>query len=320
MDDHRCREASSSDSREGRERRGVLVFVSEVDEKTRLTGRMLLTTMFCDRWLHVAIFLACIGVATAYIVFARPVYRAQAVLMPVSMSEQSGLLSGLQGTGLGGLAGLAGINIGSGDDFRKEAVALLSSRDFTARFIDQENLLPILFADKWDEKSGKWATRKADEVPTIDEGLEFFDRTVRSVTEDRRTGLVLISIEWHDRMRAAEWANALVGRVNSEMRRRTVQDSDRSLEFLRRELTKTDIVGLQQTLYRLIEEELKKITLASVREEYAFRVIDAARVPLKSKPVRPRRILVFLLGLASAILISGTLVSVRVHRPPGAVV
>jgi len=312
MDQHR-----HSDANERRSRTepgsGVLVFVPEARAELPLTWSGVLAALRRDRWLHLSIFAFCLAVAAAFAFLTEPVYRAQAVLLPVSASEQDGLLSGLQGSGLGSLAGLAGIELGAGDEFRKEALALLTSRDFTVRFIEDEKLLPLLFAKKWDERAQRWRVEES-KIPTIDQGLERFDRSVRKVTEDRRNGLVLVSIEWPDRQRATQWANTLVARANAELRRRTIDDSERRLEFLRRELAKTDVVGLQQTLYRMMESELRKITIASVREQYAFRVVDPARVPLKNRQVRPRRALDLLLGFGVALAFSIWLLWMRVPR------
>ena len=294
--------------------RGVLVFVPEADSETRFTWRPMRDAARRDRWIHAVILLVCVALACAYAFLTTPVYRAQVVLLPVSGSEQSGLLSGLQGSGLEGLAGLAGINLDSTDDFRKESLALLTSRDFTIRFIEAESLLPLLFPKKWDPERGAWRSDDPEYVPTIDQALERFDRSVRTVTEDRRNGLTLVSMEWPDRVLAASWANAYVARANAELRRRTIEDAQRSLEFLRRELAKTSVTGLQQTLYRLMEKELRKATLASVREQYAFRIVDSARVPMTNRPVRPKRALSLLTGLAFALLASSWILWLRARQ------
>jgi uncharacterized protein involved in exopolysaccharide biosynthesis len=294
-------------------RAGVLVFVPEVAPPLQLTLRGILDALRRDRWLYLGTFLVCFGCAVAYALLARPIYRAQVVLLPVSMTEDAGLLSGLQGSGLGSLAGLAGINLDGNDDFRKEALALLTSRDFTVGFIEAEQLLPLLYPKKWDSQARRWRVT-GSEVPTVDQALELFDKSVRRVTEDRRNGLVLVSIDWRDRVLAAAWANKLVARANAELRRRTSSDSQRSLEFLRRQLEQTEIVGLQQTLYRLMESELRKITLASVREQYAFRIIDAARVPMVDRPVRPQRALIVLLGFVLAVFACSALLWARAPR------
>lgn len=298
---------ATPESQNSATRNGVLVFVPEAVQKRPYSWRTLTVAFQRNLWTHVGIFVVCLALALLYILVTQPVYRAQVVVLPVSTSSQSGILSGLQSSGLGGLAGLAGINLDSNDDFRKEAMALLTSKDFAIRFINDEGLLPILFSKKWDAQQRRWRSNDSDAIPTIEEAVEYFDTDVRSVSEDRRSGLTNVSFEWKDRVQAAHWANVYVARANSEMRRRTIQDSQRSLEFLRRELQKTSVTELQQTLYRMMESEMRKVTLASVREEYAFRVIDAAQIPMVKNPVRPKRVLVLLFAISIAFLISSML-------------
>jgi uncharacterized protein involved in exopolysaccharide biosynthesis len=309
MDKHQVTEGNDEGSPIEARRKGVLVFVPDADLDDKLSWIALAQNFWADRRIHILVFCVCVAIAAAFAYAPQPIYRAQAVLLLVSNSPQSQLMSGLQSGGLASLAGLAGINLDAADDFRRESLALLTSRDFTIHFIQEENLLPLLYASKWDSTLGRWRTGQPE--PTIDQALELFDRNIRSVSEDRRNGLTLVSIEWTDRSLAAKWANELVERANAELRQRTMQNSQRSLEFLRRELAKTTETELQQTLYRLMEAELKRNMLAAVREDYAFRVIDTARVPPANRRVRPQRTLILVIAFCVALAISGCIARLR---------
>ena len=295
------------------EARGVLVFVPEVRAERGPGLRVVLAALRRDLWIHLLILLVCLAGAAAYVLLTGPVYRAQVVVLPVSESSPGGLLSGLQGSGLGSVAGLAGINLGGNDDFHKESMALLTSKDFAASFLQDEHMLPILYADKWDAAQGRWRVGPSEQ-PTLEQALERFDREVRAVTEDRRSGLTQISMEWRDRQLAAKWANDFVARANAELRRRTLQDAQKSLKFLSAELDKTTVTGLRETLFRLMETEMRKEMMTAVREDYAFRIMDLARVPMATRPVRPRPALAFALALACALLASSWLLWSRAHQ------
>jgi uncharacterized protein involved in exopolysaccharide biosynthesis len=54
---------------------------------------------------------------------------------------------------------------------------------------------------------------------------------------------------------------------------------------------------MRQSIYRLIQAELEKEMVASVRVQYSFRVIDAAKAPDPDDFVRPQRFLLTLFGL-----------------------
>lgn len=186
----------------------------------------------------------------------------------------------------GGLAGLAGIDLsrlgGGGSNGR----AVLNSRMLVEEFISRNNLLPILFDDDWDVTAGKWTT-SAEDTPTVWLGVKKFVEDVREIEEDSVTGVIRVTVEWEDPVIAAAWANGMVVLTNQIVRARDLRDAERSVEYLQNEIKKTNILGLQQVLYSLIESEMKTIMLAKVKEEYAFAVIDPAVTPeLRSFPHR----------------------------------
>lgn len=236
-----------------------------------------------------------------------PKYRAQVVMVPVKGDSVSGALSGALGQ-LGGLASLAGVSLPGGGN-KDENLSFLTSRDFLARFIQEENLLPVLFDKRWDDARGKWDVDDPADIPTISDGVRFLDQHVRSVQEERRTGIITLSILWKDPELAARWANLMVERANRDLRERAIRDADASKEYLNRELGKTDVVELRQSIYRLIESQIKTIMLASVRQEYAFKVIDPAVAPDPTDRVRPKRLAMIVLGAlaggAFALLVIG---------------
>jgi uncharacterized protein involved in exopolysaccharide biosynthesis len=217
-------------------------------------------------------------------------YSASVTLRPTSLSSVTGQL--------GGLAALAGIGLGNDDD-RSEAIATLQSRALISTFIEQHKLLPMIFADKWDAAAGRWRTTDPADTPSLNDGYRRFDQKIRSVTEDRRTGVVTLTITWRDPKLAADWANELAARVNREMRDRAIGEARRSLEYLNRELDKTQVVDLRQPIYRLIENRINTVMLANVRDEYAFKIVDPATPPDADDYSRP---LHWLFALAGATL------------------
>lgn len=253
-------------------------------------------------------------VASALVAFVpHPVYRGR-VVMTVVTDQVGGGLGGLLGQ-VGGLAALAGINLAPGDSGRTEAIALLSSDAFTKGFIEQENLLPALFSSKWDPATGKWRVDDPDDMPTIGDGVKKFKEKVRRVNVDEITGVVTLTVDWRDRELAASWANKLVERANAEMRRRAIDEAQKSIRYLESAAQKTDIAELRLAIYRVIEAQVKNIMYANVREEFAFRVIDPAVAPDADKYVWPRRALILSLGLVfSAMLAIGWVLAVNLFE------
>lgn len=248
-----------------------------------------------SRWLIVAVTAAFALGAVLYALLLPPWYRASVLLAPAKEKPAVSL------TGqLGGLASLAGISTGGTGSV--EAVAVLKSRDFARAFIEDQKLLPVLFAEDWDATASRWTVA---DPPDHREAVELFDKSIRKVEEDRRTGLVTLSVEWKDPEFAAAWANLLSVRLNDHMRERALTEAELNVKFLRHELESTPIVGLQQSISRLLENEMEKVMLARSNAEFAFRIIDRAEVPrLKSKPKRTLMVVVAtLLGGMFAVMV-----------------
>lgn len=245
------------------------------------------------------------------------VYRAQVLVAPVQQGG-AGALGALQSQ-VGGIAALAGIDLGGTADTRKESFARLASSGFARDFIVTEQLLPALYPERWDAQAGQW--RAGGKVPTIEDGVRRFTRDVRAVNEDRKTGLVTLTVDWYDPVLAEQWANGLVELANERLRMEAVANSRQRIDFLNAELRKTDVLELRQAIYRLVESQLNNAMLASVQEEFAFRVIDAAVVP--DRRARPRRtVLTIVGGLLGAtiglvwVFGPGWMRSVRAHAKP----
>lgn len=223
----------------------------------------------------------------------QPVYRAVTVLIPASAERNSvsGALNSVIGQ-FGGLASFAGIGGNSGDVATDEALAVLRSRQFTENFIHDMNIMPELYSGRWDATKGAW---RAEGAPSPARAFKYFSK-IRTISQDKKTGLVTIQIEWKDRNRAAEWVNEIAKRINAEMRERAIEKADAALHFLQKELLSTSTVEVRDSINRLIEAQIKQRMLANVTDEYAFRVVDKAMAPDSDDPIRPQKLLLFMLG------------------------
>jgi len=265
---------SSADAK--RVERELYVLVPPYGSEGPSLLRQMTRPLLAHKWIVLLCVIVGFAVGLAAYVYQRPIYIVSATLAPVT-DESSGALAGLESQ-VGGLAALAGISVGEGSLAKDEAIAILKSRTLTYDFLRDNNLLPVLFADRWDAEAKQW-TVASEDVPTLSDAWGFFDEQIRAVREDRRTGLITLSIEWTDREAAVRWVRDLTSRLNAFMRRRAIEEAETSLRYLNRELEKAKSVEVQQAIYRLIETQVKKIMLANVREEYAMRVIDPAFVP-----------------------------------------
>jgi uncharacterized protein involved in exopolysaccharide biosynthesis len=237
------------------------------------------------------------------VLMTKPAYRASAVLSPAATNagEMRGLGAALGQ--LGGLASLAGLNLGPSSSEVAETLAVLQSRQFLEAFIAERKLMPKLFPDQWDLTNATWKGPEL-EHPTPGDGFRFFNKRLLNVVQDKKTELVTISIDWSNREEAAEWANGLVDKINAEMRERAREKADASVSYLKNELNESTDVGTREAINRLIEAQVRQRMLANVTKEYAFSVVDRAAIPDLKEKVRPKPLLWILAGTLLGFMLS----------------
>jgi uncharacterized protein involved in exopolysaccharide biosynthesis len=223
--------------------------------------------------------------SAAFALIVSEKFEGVAVVVDAEGGRTSSVTAAMLGQ-LGGLAGLAGLDLSQFAGTTGNARAVLNSRTLVEEFITRNGLLPTLFRDEWDAKRKQWKSSK-DEAPTLWLGVRKFVEDVRTIEEDPVTGIIRVKVAWEDPETAAAWANGLVALANQIVRNRDLKDAEKSVAYLQGEIQKTNIIGLQQVLYSLVESEMQTIMLAKVKEEYAFSVIDPAAVPeLRTFPHR----------------------------------
>ena len=256
--------------------------------------------------------LVCAFLATAAAFYMTPKYEAQ-VIASFTEQEQGG--AGMLAGQFGGLADMAGISLG-GSSGKDSNLAYLKSRGFIESYIGENNLLPKIFYKSWDEetkswKKSSWKFWKDDSDPSLWDGYEFFSEKVLSVSMDKKTSIITLTVLWKDREQAVEWANGLMKKANETLRQRTIEETQRSLDYLQQELEKTSVVDVQNTIYRVMETQIKTMMMANTQEQFAFKVIDPASVVDEDAFVKPKRPLMIALGLFGGLFLGVMIAFIR---------
>lgn len=248
--------------------------------------------IWAGKWRVIATTFVFALLSVAYVLITPEWYRAEVLLAPSEQNSNQSLAGQL-----GGLAALAGVSIGDGDS--ADALATLKSRTLARDFITANHLMPVFFYKRWDESGDRWKGDDALHWPDERDGVKYFHQEILSVSQDRKSGLITLAIEWTDPELAAAWAMELVASVNSLLRERALSAAESNITYLQEQLLATNVVPLQQAMSRLLESELQKMMLARGNREFAFRVIDRAEPP--RYPVRPNRLTVGLIGLFAGV-------------------
>lgn len=271
-----------------------------------------LRELFSVLWAGKKVIVAITGLfAAAAVVYALSIaneYKASIVIAPAQ--QEGGGLSGALGQ-LGGLASLAGVSLGGGGG-SEAAVAqeIMQSWGFVEQFIVNNELEVEVFAaegwnktsnvltidsDLYDKDSNKWLIDEDGQLraPTSWQLYEAFSKRL-SVSEDKKSGLTSVSIEYFSPIVAKNWVDLYVAAINEHMRQRKLSQVNSNIEYLQAQIEKTSIAEMREVFYQIIEEQVKNKMLAEASPEYAFVTVSPSMVPEEKS--KPKRALMCILG------------------------
>ena len=286
-----------------------------------------LRELFSVLWAGKKVIVAITGLfAAAAVVYALSIaneYKASIVIAPAQ--QEGGGLSGALGQ-LGGLASLAGVSLGGGGG-SEAAVAqeIMQSWGFVEQFIVNNELEVEVFAaegwnktsnvltidsDLYDKDSNKWLIDEDGQLraPTSWQLYQAFSKRL-SVSEDKKSGLTSVSIEYFSPIVAKNWVDLYVAAINEHMRQRKLSQVNSNIEYLQAQIEKTSIAEMREVFYQIIEEQVKNKMLAEASPEYAFVTVSPSMVPEEKS--KPKRALMCILGTLLGGMLSVLYVLVR---------
>ncbi len=264
--------------------------------------REIIYVLFEGKWIIVSVtaFISIIGVI--YSLLLPNIYESKALLVPVNSSSSiSGTLRGYSS-----LVGLAGIGLPSGgnEDNSVKALKKINSLSFFENNILTNIYLPDLMAVKsWDSETNKvsfnnniynintntWIgeySNPKQNIPSVQKSFEVF-KSKLSLSEDKKTGFVTISIKHQSPFIAKQWAELVVNEVNSFYRQKDKLESEMAVSYLNQQISMTGLSEIKQVLAELLQEQTKKLTLVEANQFYVFDFIDPPAVmERKSEPKR----------------------------------
>ena len=230
-------------------------------------------------------------------------YKATVLLAPAQSDSSD--LSGALGQ-LGGLASLAGVDIGGGDSSEAQmAQEIMKSWSFIDVFIAENNISVEVYAaegwsrgsnelqiddDIYDAETKTWLVENDNtgEVGPPSSWVlfqAFSERLV--VSENKKSGLVSVSIEYYSPQIAKQWLDMYVAAINAHMQQRQMEKVTNNINYLQAQIEKTSIAEMREVFYTIIAEQTKNKMLSEASPEYAFVAVSPSMVPEeKSQPER----------------------------------
>lgn len=271
--------------------------------------RELFSTLWRDRWIIILTTLVFAAAGIGYALYKPDIYQSSVLVAPAQ--EEGGGLSGLASQ-FGGIASLAGIDLGGGGSNQIViAKEVLQSRAFLSDFFHRHNLaVPLMAVRGWNEESDSWVFDRDKYNPSIGEWLQDSDGETHkptdwemveafredhfSVSEAKDTGLITVSVKHYSPSVAKQWAESLVQDLNERMRKQDVEEAEARIAYLEEKLNETNIAGMQQVFYQLIENETRTVMLANAQKEFVFKTVDPAVVA--EEKAEPKRALICIIA------------------------
>lgn len=300
--------------------------ITQTDDEIDL--RELASAIWQGKWVIICI-AAIFAVASVFYALSIPDEYQSTVLLAPASSSNSSSLSKLAGQ-YGGLASLAGINLGGGGGEDKSLIAMeiIKTWGFLESFIEENSLQVALFAaegwnrsankliinpELYDEATKKWvrkfnATKGQTAEPSSWELFKKVQDRI-SISQDKASGLVSLSVEYYSPILAKEWTDKLVKAINAHIQKQDREEATRSIEYLKSKINETNISDMQAVFYQLIEGQTKTLMLAEVSQEYVFKTLSPAKVAEEKS--KPKRALIVILGLMLGGMLSVLIVLIR---------
>jgi uncharacterized protein involved in exopolysaccharide biosynthesis len=222
------------------------------------------------------------------------IYRSEATIAP--REEDKGAAASL--STLGGLGGFVAseLGLGGGGSLEKLEV-LLRSRDLSFRVIQKNDLLPVLFPDRWDSNANQW---REDDKPSLEEANRKIQLDLLKVTSDTTKKTIVIGFDQPDPKMSQQIVGHYLTELSEMLREQVLQDAAENQRFFQEQLQKTSDALLRDKIYAMLAKEIEKETFAKAQKYYSFLVLDPPFLPDPKFEVKPKRAIICVLSVAAA--------------------
>jgi LPS O-antigen subunit length determinant protein (WzzB/FepE family) len=281
-----------------------------LDRDDEIDFKELFDILWNGKWLILSVTSFFSITAVIYSLALPNIYQSSAILNPVTAEGNASQALG----GLGGMASLAGINLStqSGDSNSVKAIKKLSTLSFFENNILPNIFLPNLLAvESWDPTSNNIAYREdiyeeakqswvrdveypQAQTPSAQEAFAVFRSEHITVSTDKDTGFVVLSVKHQSPFIAKAWTDLIVKQLNNFFRTKDKSEAQAAVTFLSTQIAQTNFAEIKQVIAQLLQQKTQQLTLIEVSDFYVFEYLDPPAV--MERKSEPRRSLICLLG------------------------
>ncbi len=226
---------------------------------------------------------------TSFFIFqSQDIYKSSTQLV-ISQNLQSKSSNGIGGQ-YSGLASLAGVNIAGGADQSDFVVARINSRDFFYKLLENDDILPSMFAaqsydkdkqkliykeENYNFKTGEWIKNK----PTKEQAYEYFHNQMLWIRKQGDTKYINMTIKHISPVFAERMLSEIVNQINQITKENDYEKTRIALDYYKNALVDTSLKEVRATISSLIENQIQTQMLSKTKDDYIVEYLDRPYVP-----------------------------------------
>ena len=222
-----------------------------------------------------------LGTGSSYLLEKK--YTSTAKLMPVESYDKA--------DSLGSSISLNSVLGGEQDSKMTSNLELLTTKDFFEELMKNK----VIRDDVTNIKKSfiKTFLGSNSEVFSFDSSYSNFYTKRLGINFNTKKEILTLSITHPSQEAAKKILDIVIFEYNSYVKNRDILKASRSIELLREEIAKTQSSEVKLVLSNYLFQDLRKLQLSEISNEYAFELIESPRIPEKKS--FPNRVL-FLFG------------------------
>lgn len=247
-------------------------------------------------------------------------YKSEAILIPTSTGGGPSL------GGLGGLAAMAGVNIGGGSMTPDIAYnSLLKDYDFMKNFIIKNHIYEYYNRDDFDKdyvfpfgfrgiynmfKSSKSVNKNIDKEAAIF-GLTKRLQGAYKITADKTSGLITVSYMDKDKKITAKMVNNFLRDASSYLVENGLYNINNRLKYFEKVMSRVDTIELRQSLSQIISQIFQEKVMMKSKYYYQCDLLVAPKEAYIKDKTKPKRALTLIVALITSLILGVFIVFLR---------
>jgi|TARA_B110000259_G_scaffold50037_1_gene58766 LPS O-antigen subunit length determinant protein (WzzB/FepE family) len=229
-----------------------------------------------------------------------PSFTARAI---IKVSDSQATSTSLN-SGLSGLASMAGISLGSTGTKTEDIVmeTVLSRTFFTHLAGIDRTLANIMAVDRYDSENERiiynsesynFETNEWIKLPSSYMSYRKYITSTVGITKDKFTNFMVVSVTHQSPQYTKELLELIISELNVMARQKEKLEADKRIGYLNKELARTSINDIKNTINVLLKSQMQKKMFAEVSQDFLVNYIDYPFVPEFQSAPNKRVIVIF---------------------------